>query len=386
MIAASASLRPVSGSVPEIFALLKDWLRRRDALPLLVRSSGSTGEPKDVALSADAVRFSASASLERLGGPGQWVLALPAHHVAGLQVLTRSWASGTEPVVLDEHPDLRGAAAALTAPRRYLACVPTQLHRWLTSAAETEALRQLDGVLLGGAAAGEDLLATARESGVDVVTSYGMTETCGGCVYDGIPLDGVAVALGEKGEVRLSGPMLFDGYDGRPDLTADALRDGWLHSPDLGRFTADGRLEVLGRADDVVMSGGVSVPLGAVERRIAAWPGLDAAAVIAVPDQEWGSRVVAVVAGHSPPTFDDLRSFVSAVHPRSWAPRALVVQDALPLLSSGKVDKLGLARDLARTHPAKPSTRLTNGGRKAAVFSLPMNVRFRGVSHREGPG
>lgn len=413
MSPASASLRPVAGGVAEISELLGNWLDRGDAegagAPLLVRSSGSTGKPKDVALSADAVRFSAAASLSRLGGPGQWVLALPATYVAGLQVLTRSRLSGTVPVVLDEHPALESAVAALSSDRRYLAAVPTQLHRWLASAADTEALRHFDAVLLGGAAAGAELLGGARDSGVHVVTSYGMTETCGGCVYDGVPLDGVRIALGTGGEVRLTGPVLFEGYAGRPDETDEVLRDGWLRTPDLGRFDADGRLEVLGRADDVAMSGGVSVPLAAVERRIAELPAVDAVAVVAVPDEEWGSRVaavVAVVSGQPLPGLDEVRDFVSAVHPRSWAPRQLVERSALPLLSSGKVDRRALALELADSRPPpatsrrypsaaeplRPSAagqtsrerRRRQPHRNTSVFSLPMNVRFRGVTHREG--
>jgi len=410
---ASASLRPVAGGVAEISELLAYWLEPGDAhragAPLLVRSSGSTGTPKDVALSADAMRFSAAASLSRLGGPGQWVLALPVTYVAGLQVLTRSWLAGTAPVALEEHRDLASAVCALGTDRRYLAAVPTQLHRWLASAADTEALRHFDAVLLGGAAAGAELLGGARGRGVRVVTSYGMTETCGGCVYDGVPLDGVAVALGTGGEVRLAGPMLFEGYDGRPELTAEVLRGGWLHTPDLGRFDVDGRLELLGRADDVVMSGGVSVPLAAVERRIAALPDVDAVAVVAVPDDEWGSALVAVVAavpGRLPPPLEEVRDFVGAAHPRSWAPRQLVQRDALPLLSSGKIDRRALALELAerrrpsaasRTHSSGsgPAGRSATGGVSrerrqrtphwsSSVFSLPMNVRFRGLTHREG--
>ena len=404
MTEAPASLRPVAGSVPAVFARLGDWLDRGEAAPLLVRSSGSTGEPKHVALAVEAVRFSAAATLDRLGGPGQWVLTLPVTHVGGLQVLSRSWLAGTVPVVLDEHSDLRTAVAALTAQRRYLAAVPTQLHRWLGSADDVTALQQCDAVLVGGAATGPALLANARDRGINVVTSYGMTETCGGCVYDGVPLEGVRVALGRAGEVRLSGPVLFEGYDGQPDRTAAVLRDGWLHTADVGRFDADGRLEVLGRADDVVMSGGVSVPLPVVEQRVAALPGVAAAAVVAVPDEEWGARVVVVVAGQAPPSLSEVRDFVAAVYPRSWAPRELVGRESLPLLSSGKVDKQRLVRELAaprlasarltpgdssgsrsRGLPASGRTNRGRGGqRKTAVFSLPMNVRFRGVLQREG--
>lgn len=339
----SASLRPVTGSPRDIAALLREWLRAAGPEPLLVRTSGSTGEAKDVLLSSRAVLASAAASVARLGGPGQWVLALPPYYVAGLQVLVRSELAGVRPVVLDEHPDLAAAATELTASRRYVACVPTQLRRWLAEPASAAALSTFDAVLVGGGAADADLLAAARSGAVRVVSSYGMTETCGGCVYDGVALDGVAVAVGADGLVRLSGPVLFDGYAGRPDLTAEALVEGWLFTPDVGTLDLDGRLIVTGRTDDVVESGGVSVPLSAVERRLAAMPGVDDVAVVAASDAEWGSRVVAVVAATDPVELAAVRDFVSDVHPRAWAPRELRIVDKLPRLASGKVDRQRLA-------------------------------------------
>ncbi len=280
--------------------LLRDWLEEPTAGPLYVETSGSTGTPKAVMLSREALRASAAATFARLGGGGQWVLALPVQHVAGMQAVCRSVLTGTSPVVLGDHADLAGATAALTGGRRYLAAVPTQLHRWLTSAEDVDALRRYDAVLIGGASASEALLDEARRQGLAVVATYGMTETCGGCVYDGVALDGVEVSLGPTGDIRISGPMLFDGYVDRPDLTASVLKDGWLHTPDLGRFTSDGRLEVLGRVDDVVVTGGVNVRLPVVEQRLATMPGVGECAVVAVPDVEWGARLVAVVAV-SPP-------------------------------------------------------------------------------------
>jgi O-succinylbenzoic acid--CoA ligase len=179
-----------------------------------------------------------------------------------------------------------------------------------------------------------------------------MSETCGGCVYDGVPLDGVGVALGTSGEIRISGPVLFDGYAGEPDRTCSVLYDGWFHTSDLGRLDDDGRLVVLGRADDVVISGGVNVSLSAVESRLNDMPGVDEAAITALPDAEWGVEVVAVVrAGGAAPSLDDVRTFVSATHPRSWAPRRLVVVDELPVLGSGKVDRQALA---ALVHERQP--------------------------------
>ena len=162
-------------------------------------------------------------------------------------------------------------------------------------------------------------------------------------MYDGVALDRVAVALGAAGHIRLTGPMLFDGYVARPELTASVLRDGWLHTPDLGRFDDDGRLEVIGRGDEVVVSGGVNIALPAVEERLELMPELAHVALTSRPDPEWGASVVAVVSALTPaaatPSLGAVRDFVAAVLPRSWAPRELVVVDALPMLPSGKVDR-----------------------------------------------
>ncbi len=350
-------MHPLSGSPREIERLVGSWLSETDPAPLSVRTSGSTAGPKDVLLSAAAVRASVAATSTHLGGAGRWTLALPAHYVAGLQVISRCVLAGTSPVVLDEHVDLAAATAAMTqtpaprgAERRYLALVPTQLHRYLDS--DRASLAAYDCVLLGGAAVSARLLQEADAAGITVVTTYGMSETCGGCVYDGVPLDGVGVALSSAGDIRISGPVLFDGYADRPDLTHRALRDGWFHTADLGRFDDDGRLDVLGRRDDVVISGGVNISLSAVENRLLAMPGVEQAAVTSRPDAEWGAEVVAVVEdGPMVPDLDDIRDFVSAEHPRTWAPRFLLVVDALPLLTTGKVDRRRLA-GLIRTAPS----------------------------------
>jgi O-succinylbenzoic acid--CoA ligase len=340
-----ASLRPLAGSPRAIERLVADWLADGGPGAVVVRTSGSTGTPKDVALSARALLASARATLSRLGGPGSWVLALPPHYVAGLQVLVRSYLAETSAVVLSEHPDLTSATARLPTGRRYLAAVPTQLYRWMSEPADSEALQGFTAVLVGGGAAEASLVDAARAHGITVVTTYGMSETCGGCVYDGLALDGVSVQVADDGVIRLSGPVLFDGYVGDPELTARVLRDGWLVTPDLGRLLPDGRLDVIGRADDVVVSGGVNVALPAVERRIQAMAEVAQCAVVAAPDPEWGRRVVAHVVpppGVVAPSLASVRDFVAAVHPRSWAPRELVVEDRLPLLESGKLDRAKL--------------------------------------------
>jgi O-succinylbenzoic acid--CoA ligase len=275
---------------------------------------------------------------------------LPPQHVAGLQVLVRSALAGTSPVLLDDHADLPTATAALSASARFVSVVPTQLHRWLAEPVGSRALASYDAVLVGGATADKRLLQRAQDAGVSVVATYGMTETCGGCVYDGVPLDGVGIAIGASGRIRINGPVLFDGYADREEPSAAVLQDGWFVTADVGRLDVDGRLEVLGRVDDVIVSGGVNVPLEPVRRRLLARQELVEVAVLGVPDPEWGHRVVAVATladGATAPDLGELRDFVAAEHPREWAPRELVVRERLPMLESGKVDRLSLVAELA---------------------------------------
>ena len=319
-----------------------------DDVALVVPTSGSTGEPKGAMLTAAALRHSARATHDRLGGPGQWLLALPVIHVAGLTVLVRSLEARTRPEVLDLYGGFSVsafvAATARLAPgvRHYTALVPTQLRRLLDAGAD---LSTYDGVLVGGAALSPSLHRTAVEAGVRIVTTYGMSETCGGCVYDGEPLDGVTVRLRDDGRVEIGGPVVFAGYRLRPDLTAAALVDGRHVTQDLGRWSADGRLEVLGRADDVIVSGGVNVPAALVERVVAGHPGVAACAVVGRPDPEWGERVVAVVQPvdwSSAPDVESLRAFAADALEPAALPREVVTLGLLPVLDSGKPDKVAV--------------------------------------------
>ncbi len=338
-----SSLRPVRGTAEEVLGLLREWEAADDPAPLVIETSGSSGRPKRVLLSRAAMRASAMASQERLGGPGQWVLNLPPTYVAGVQVLFRSVLAGTEPVVTD---DLVAARDRLGG-RSYVSLVPTQLHRLLTStenrAATEEALAAFDAVLVGGAAVPTDLRERAAAAGVNLVPTYGMSETCGGCVYDGRPLAGVDIRI-DEGQVLLRGPMLFHGYQDDPELTAATLRDGWLHTQDRGELAADGRLRITGRTDDMVNTGGVKVAAPVVAACLAEHPQVRACEVLGVPDAEWGERVVAFVVGEV--ELDGVRDWVAARHPRTWAPRQLVLVERMPLLQNGKIDRRRL-RELA---------------------------------------
>jgi len=350
---------------------------------VVVGTSGSTGAPKGVELSAAALRHSARASLDRVGArPGErWLCCLPATHVAGLQVLVRSLVSGTEPV-LAEHADAETVGGSGCA---HVSLVPTQLQRLLLEARPPAPLAGFSSVLLGGAAAPAGLLAAARAAGVPVVTTYGMTETCGGCVYDGVPLNGTHVAIrsdddgrpAESGRIWISGPMLFSGYrpggsgePGSPPVTWGSARGGrgdgfppgassvappggvpWFRTGDLGRLDDSGRLVVRGRADDVINTGGHKVVPGEVAAALQTCPGVKDVAVVGQPDPEWGERVIAVVVPADPadpPALELLRLHVRERLPRYAAPSRVVMVDAVPMLPSGKHDIVRLRQELLR--------------------------------------
>jgi o-succinylbenzoate---CoA ligase len=323
---------------------------------VIIGTSGSTGEPKGVELSAAALTHAARASLARAGArPGErWLACLPASHVAGLQVLVRSLVSETEPAVAARATaeSVRDAADAGCA---HLSVVPTQLVRLLAADGGPRALARYRCVLVGGAAAGAVVLAEARAAGVTAVTTYGMSETCGGCVYDGVPLDGVTVREGEDGRLRISGPVLMNRYHGRPDLTAAVLDrsaggDREFVTSDLGRLMPDGRVTVRGRADDVINTGGHKVVPGEVAAVLAACPGVREVVVVGRPDPEWGERVIAVVVPadrEHPPGLELLRTQVSALLPRYACPSEVVLTEAIPVLPSGKPDLAALK--VART-------------------------------------
>jgi O-succinylbenzoic acid--CoA ligase len=319
---------------------------------LVVATSGSTGTPKLAMLPATALVASATATHERLGGPGTWLLAMPPQHIAGVQVLLRCVAAGTEPAFVDlQHgfsaEALADAATRLRGDRRYTALVPTQLSRALTSPEATRALAELDGVLVGGAASPPRLLAAARDQGIPVVTTYGMSETSGGCVYDGIPLTGSTARVDADGRIHLGGATLATGYLGRPDLTAaafatDAEGTRWFRTDDTGHRDAQGRWHVDGRLDDLVNTGGLKVAPRLVEESLTGLDGVAEAVVVGTPDEEWGEVVSAALVlrpGAPEPTLEQVRDALRGILPDHALPRRLVTLDALPLRGPGKPDR-----------------------------------------------
>lgn len=302
----------------------------------VVTTSGTTGDPKAVVLSRAAVSFAAAAAHERLGGPGDWVCALPTQHVAGLMTIARAVVAGT--AVSFARADL----ADLPEPsgRSYLSLVAAQLDRALGEPTTLARLRSHAAVLVGGSAMPAALRQRAAESGVKVVATYGMSETCGGCVYDGVPLAGVRVRLdGER--ICLGGSMAFSGYRLRPELTAEVLSGDLVRTQDRGRWT-DGRLQVLGRLDDVILSGGENVDLAAAQRSCDAEFGPGALALLAVPDPRWGARVVAFTTRALDAA--EVRARLEPRLGRAGTPKELRRIGELAYTSLGKIDRTVLLR------------------------------------------
>ena len=317
-------------------ATLRAWLDGPADVRLVVETSGSSGAPKRVVLTRDAVLASVALTSRRLGAAGRWVLVLPPTYVAGVQVIVRSLVAGHEPATTWVSTSSTSEGRSITDVW-FTSLVPTQLLRMLDRPAEVAALRAAHTVLLGGGPIDPRLRERAADAGIRTVATYGSVETAGGCVYDGLPLDGVDLAIDDDGRIQVRGPMLFEGYADDAAATSEVLVDGWYLTSDLGHLDDEGRLHVLGRIDDVVLSGGVNVPAPVVARRLREHPEVVAAEVIGVDDDEWGRRVVAFLVG--PLDAAEARDWVAAVHPRAWAPRQVVALDELPLLANGKPDR-----------------------------------------------
>ncbi|OBA73836.1 o-succinylbenzoate--CoA ligase [Gordonia sp. 852002-10350_SCH5691597] len=323
-----------------------------DVISLVISTSGTTGTPKGAQHTPHTLTASAAATHKYLGGPGNWLLALAPHHIAGLQVLLRALAAGFTPGVLDVssgfNPDaFADALDTLDGPRRYTSLVPTQLIKVLDSPRATAALRSTDALLVGGAATPAPLLRRALDAGLPIIRTYGMSETGGGCVYDGIPLEGVTITILDPypegvGRVALSGPMVAHGYRNLPEHPAFAT-PGTFVTDDLGRLD-DGILSIIGRADEAITTGGLTVVPQVVEAVILDDDSVRECAVVGLPDARLGEKVVAFVVPSNTSTFDAerIRGAVVERLDRYAAPREVIELNELPLRGPGKVDRHAL--------------------------------------------
>ncbi len=302
----------------------------------VVATSGSTGRPKGVVLTRSAVIAAAEAAHVRLGGPGRWTCLLPVSYVAGLMVVVRSEVAGAAARIVTD-----GVIPAAGDERSYLSIVPTQLHRALREPGSSAALASYDAVLVGGAPLPREVRDQAAIAGIRVVTTYGATETCGGVVYDGVPLGGVTVDLAEGERILLEGPTTFSGYRLDPEATAAVLRGRTFATSDRGSWDGQ-RLTVLGRLDDVVISGGINVDLAALQRVVDEVYGAERVVVFAVPDQTWGQRIVAVTTASG--VVEGLRGEVAGKVAKAAVPKEVRLVVSLPRLASGKIDRRALAR------------------------------------------
>ncbi|WP_216395817.1 AMP-binding protein [Arcanobacterium phocae] len=310
---------------------------------LLMRTSGSTsGTGTIVPLSWHSLRTSAHATHQALYGPGRWLADLPLHHIAGFQTIVRSVLAGVAPL----HQSLTEVLPSADASQpTYCSVVPTQLRRILADSRLTTLARSVV-LLVGGAATPSSLLAQTHDAGLTVHTSYGMTETCGGCVYDGRPIGDAVIELSDSGQISITGAMVT----GAGLLTASAQScplTATYHTRDHGRFNADGTLSVLGRIDDAITTGGLTIIPHLVEEKLEQLTGMRAI-VVGVPDQTWGESAVAILEpGVSPLSGGaekQIRDHIKHSLGTGWQPRWLVPlatlgYDSWPLKDSGKIDR-----------------------------------------------
>ncbi|HET8928032.1 MAG TPA: AMP-binding protein [Microbacterium sp.] len=330
-----------------------------DDVALVIQTSGSTGRPKRVALSEGALRASAEATDAALGGSGQWLLCLSPAYVAGAQLLVRGLLAGTDtvagPIGGFEASRFVRSARDMTHTRRYTSLVPAQLSRLVdfgeSDPEAREAVVRLDAMLIGGQSLPQSVADRARALGYRIVRTYGSSETATGCVYDGRAIGQTRLRTVD-GMLEIAGPTLADGYLDDTELTATAFHvdEGtrWYRTGDLAELDPDGRLRVLARADDVLISGGVKVALGRVEAVVRELPGLADAVVVRAPSAEWGEVPVVVVAGEASASLYELRTHVGAALGPAARPARLLRIPALPLLATGKPDRRTLEAVAAR--------------------------------------
>lgn len=349
-------LAPVISTDPHFF----------DGIDLVIETSGSTmGVPRRVGLSIEAIVASIDATHTALDGPGTWIQALPAHHVAGAMTLLRSTRHDFPPRIVDTSqgfdprallPAIRGAHT--TGSPAYLSLVPAQLSCALDDHEVTAALATLNAVLVGGQIIAVDLLERAQSAGINIHTSYGMSETCGGIAYDGLPLKEVRLRLVDvneagHGRLAISGPTLMTRYlDGQSPWISDdntpwtGQGQRWLLTNDLATISANGKVSILGRSDDVLISGGKNILPAHIEEALRALPGINDVCVVGLSDPLWGDRIGAAIVAQGgyacdEATFTQIYQEISQRLGKHCAPRVICTVEQLPVLPSGKIDRRG---------------------------------------------
>lgn len=320
-----------NGLMPEVHGL-PEFVD--DAVAFIVETSGSTGTPKRIELSAQAAIKSAEASAERLGGSGQWLLALPINYIAGLNVLIRSAIADTHPVMMNTSVSFTAEgfvrnARMMTGEKRFTALVPTQLSRLAIAAEHDEdvlrALKSFDAILIGGQAVAPTLLSNLREAGVNLVETYGSAETFGGVVYDGVALNHVEVEINQDAHIEIESKEI-----------------GRVVMNDIGEIV-DSKLRVLGRADRVLNSGGIKVSLDRVEAIARDVAGVVELAAASIADDQWGERVGILYLG-SPEVSDEIAIRLADELGPAAKPLRIIRADRVPKLNSGKHDLLAIKK------------------------------------------
>lgn len=399
-VGADQPARPATQELTEALrtfsARFTELEKGQDGPALVVTTSGSTGAPKQTVLPASALAASARGTEAATNThAAQWLLALPLQYVAGAQVVARSALAGTTPVITTSvsegtrftAQDFVTSAEKLSAQHRLVSLVPTQLHRLLETPngplrTETlEALRSFSAILLGGAPASADLISTARDLALPVVRTYGSAETAGGCVYEGKPLPGVRVQIEPDatdpeapGRIWLGGPTVASGYAKDPQRTAahffvDNNGTRWYRTDDLGTLDpSTGTLNVTGRADDVLISGGIKTSAAAVATALENHPDVREALVAGVPDARWGTAITAAitpVAGRNiqPGELTDaLPRLVAEKLGAASAPKLIEVLPEFPTLPTGKPDRRAVQALLTAAWQAQQGSRGTSRG------------------------
>ena len=303
-------------------------------ISVVVSTTGSSGTSKEVGLSASALLSSARASNKALGAEfgNSWSLLLPLTHIAGINVLVRALELGTEPIDLRNHQG--------EFPRAdFTAIVPTQLFKALNGDQQLLAhLVDAKAVLVGGAALTTDLHLQAEKAGINIVVTYGMTETSGGCVYNGLPLEGIEISITPEKRIAIKGPVLAHTYLGAEALWDTQYKDGWFHSSDIGRIENE-KLIVEGRSDDVIISGGENISLSAIESSLHAHFPHKNFAAFSVKDSKWGDALHVAIAGDGFPSEEEIAQYLGEQFGDFSKPKGFLHLPELPLIGIGKVDR-----------------------------------------------